>query len=83
MNTIYRSTDLGLSTYLRISGAEFKGIIPLNSKQVAFSFKDSPQLKSLINTYFTDKANVNPALFLSEIRRLKTMVASIYRNKGI
>jgi hypothetical protein len=71
-NEFYKTSDLYLSSFLKLSG--FKFSIKKNNKVITFLFEDSEKLREVINNYLTENATCDPLLFTNSIKNLKNLI---------
>ncbi len=67
---LFDTPELGLASFLKVSGLEIK-VMFKNKGKTVFSFKDTPERKKLVDDYFTGRARVDPLAFRGTMRDLK------------
>jgi hypothetical protein len=65
-------SDLGLSSYLCVSGYKILFIKPIGRKSI-FVFEESGNLERAILTYFNRSGKVDPLSFYEQLRNLKAL----------
>lgn len=76
-NSLFKTTDLALATFLKMSGMELKSSTPSpdNKFKFVFAFSLPDKAKKLKNAYFNRQATVDPLEFINMYRNLKAMVS--------
>lgn len=69
----YTTSDLGLTATLSLI-YPIEKIDKLNPKKVLFYFKNSPELKKMVSSYFNKKLKIEPQTYYMQVRTVKTMI---------
>lgn len=65
-----RTSDINLAATLLSLGYDVNGIDPTSPGRVSFFFKNSPELSRDVESYWADKALVNPKLYMYHRKEL-------------
>ena len=72
---IYKTSDLALATALSVRGVEVEGLENSGTSRVIFLFKNTPELKGLLESYWNKTLLVEPQEYFSRIRSLKSRIS--------
>jgi len=71
-NTGYRTADLHLAAYLRISGLRLIDVVP-DARRATFVFQDSPDRQRLVLRFMNQEGQVEPVQFVEAWKSLKAL----------
>lgn len=74
-NSFYRSQDLNLVTVLSLY-IPIEKIDRSNVAKVQFLFAESDQLRQLVNDYWKGELRIEPKLYFSQLKNIKTRLYS-------
>ncbi len=80
MKNIYTTKDFYLSSFLIASGVNLHRSIKDDGFTI-FEFTETSQLQSLVKSYYSYSATINPISFSNAIRSLKTIIYSNTNDK--
>lgn len=73
----YLTSDLSLATTISLN-FPIEDIDRTNPRKAVFVFRRSPELKTLVDSYFTNQLKVSPQIFFNQLRDIK---ARLYAEK--
>jgi hypothetical protein len=71
-DNIYKTSDLYLTSYLKMKGHTFK--VEKSTKKSTFLFGSSPELLSNVDEYLTGMGSCEPLAFTNAIKNLKNLL---------
>ena len=75
--TTYLTSDLALATTISLN-FPIEDIDRSNPRKAVFVFRRSPELETLVDSYFTNQLKVAPQIFFNQLRDVK---ARLYAEK--
>ena len=71
-NTAYRTADLHLAAFLKISGLRLIDVLP-NARRATFVFQDGPDRQRLVLKFLNQQGQVEPVRFVEAWKSLKAL----------
>jgi|GEM_PF-2523190 len=77
---MYKTSDLGLATALRVNGVKFVGIEPsVHRPHIAdFLFEDSPKIEEVVGQYNQSSLTVNAKWYAQEMKNLRAQMKKFF-----
>ena len=73
----YLTSDLALATTISLT-FPIEDIDRSNPRKAVFVFRRSPELETLVDSYFTNQLKISPQIFFNQLRDVK---ARLYAEK--
>ena len=73
-NIAYRTTDLHLATFLKISGLPLIDVLT-NGRRATFVFQDGPDRQRLVLQFINQQGKVEPVQFVEAWKSLKALAS--------
>ena len=71
-NTAYRTSDLHLAAFLKISGLRLIDVLP-DGRRAIFVFQDGPDRQKLVLQFMNQQGQVEPVQFVEAWKSLKAL----------
>lgn len=76
-NSVIALEDMCLVSYLLVMGFHIESIDSRRYPQVSFLFKETKQLRLVMENFFNGSALIEPKLFWAKTREIKARIKSI------
>ena len=81
MKSEFRTSDLTLSAYLKVSGVELIDVFSVGRGKSEFVFQDTDRRQKLVIDYLNNRATVDPLAYMNTLKSLKAMAQDATRNE--
>ena len=81
MKPEFRTSDLSLSAYLKVSCVELLDISPVGRRKSEFVFLDTDVRQKLVMDFLNHRAKVDPLEYLNTLKSLKAMATEAQQNE--
>ncbi|KKQ92222.1 MAG: hypothetical protein UT17_C0003G0245 [Candidatus Woesebacteria bacterium GW2011_GWB1_39_10] len=75
---LFKTSDIKSSAYLLTEGISIVKIIKSDPQKVHFCFPNTPEVKNLLQRYWTNRASANPRLLFDNFDYLKGLIHRDY-----
>ena len=81
MKSEFRTADLALSAFLRISGFELLSVSPVGRRKSEFVFRDTDGRQELVMRFFNHRGKVDPLEYMNTLKSLKALATGAQPNE--